>query len=746
MTTYTTIGKPVPRLEGNDKVLGRARYVADLGLPGMLWGKALRSPYPHARILGIDASKARRIPGVHAVLTAQDIPDTRVGRRLRDMPVLARGRVRFIGEKVAAVAAEDPDVAEEALLAIEVEYQALPAVFDPLEAMQEGAPLLHEGLPGYQGLPGPMDKASNVVSHVTWSKGDVQEGFAQADHVFEHTLTCPFVHQAYLEPHACVVRIDEGGRVQVWANNKTPFLLRRQLAEGALLPEERIVVHPVPIGGDFGGKGSFMDVPLAYFLAGASRRPVKMVMSYIEELMAGNPRHPVVATLRSGVTRDGRIVARQVRMVFNSGAYAAFKPSPSVTLLGASHAAGPYSIPHARIDSYVVYTNCVPCGHFRAPGEPQAVFVAESHMDMVARELGLDPLEFRLRNLVREGDTSPTGEQWHHIRAEETLRAAAEAIGWGKPKDRPNVGRGIAMGERHVGIGQSNATLRLEPDGSLTLLTPVLDTGTGAHLILRQVVAEVLSVPVEQVSVVNVDTSAAPFDSGVGGSRVTFVAGQTALRAAQQLRQKLAALAAERLGCQESEVQLAEGAFQARGRRLTLAQVAAGAPLEATSVFVEFSATQFAEVTGFTAQAAEVEVDPDTGQVQVRCIVSANDVGTVLNPIAHQGQIEGGVIQGLGYALMEELRVSEGRVSTLTFGEYKIPTMKDVPPLTTVLLESPTGPGPFQGKAIGEHAISPIAPAIANALFDAIGVRIADLPITAEKVYSALQEKRHGGG
>ncbi|MBI2936472.1 MAG: xanthine dehydrogenase family protein molybdopterin-binding subunit [Chloroflexi bacterium] len=744
MTNYQTIGKAIPRLEGLDKVSGQARYTADINLPGMLWGKTLRSPYAHARILRIDASKAWQLPDVHAVLTANDIPNTLVGRRMRDMPVLARDRVRFIGEKVAAVAAENPDTAEEALSQIEVEYEDLPAVFDPLEAARDSAPLLHEEVGSYQGLPQPLDKPTNLFSTVTWKLGNLEEGIARSDLVFEHTFSVPAVHQVYLEPHACVVSIDATGQVQVWASNKAPFALRRQLAEAAEIPEESIVVHPTVIGGDFGGKGSFMDVPLCYFLAKRAGRPVKMVMTYLEELMAGNPRHPAIVTIKSGVTRDGQILARHAKLIFNSGAYAAFKPVPAVNLLGARNAGGTYRIPNLTIESHCVYTNCVPAGHMRAPGEPQAIFAVESHMDMIAHELGIDPLDFRLRNILRDGDPDPTGHPLHNVRAEETLLAAANAADWGSPKSTPHVGRGIAMSERHVGGGETTATLTLSPDGTARLLTPLLDTGTGAYLILRQVVAEVLTLPIESITIVSQDTSETRFDTGVGGSRVTHIGGQAAYRAAQYLKGKLTTLAAERLGCPEGQVLLSRGTFSVRGdqRQLTLNELAAEAPSEALSVTTTYQATQPTSGISFCAQAAEVGVDVETGQVKVRRIVSAHDVGTVLNPIAHQGQIEGGIIQGLGYALMEELQGEEGRVSTLTFGEYKVPTMKDIPEMVTVLLEPSSGPTPFQGKAIGEHTVSPIAAAITNAVFDAAGVRINSLPITAEKVYRALKERR----
>ena len=411
-TTTRVIGQSVVRGEGPDKVTGRSIYAADISLPGMLWGKVLRSPFPHARIVSIDTAAAKAVPGVRAVITAADLPDSLVGRRLRDMPVLARDVVRFVGEKVAAVAAETEEAAEEALLLIDVEYEELDAVFDAHEAMEPDAPTLHSELSGYEGLPQPESDINNVFAHITWGQGDVDEGFAEADLVFEHTFNAQLMHQAYIEPHACVVSVEsacpelvEGGQVQVWVNNKDPYPLREQLAAVWGIAEDSIVLHPCSIGGDFGGKGSFMDVPLCYHLSLHSGRPVKMVMDYIQELMAANPRHPATMTIRSGVKRDGTLVARQARVVFDSGAYGAFKPT--VYLRGADHLCGVYRIPHARIDSYMVYTNNVPKGHMRSPAKPQVVFAVEAHTDLVARGLGMDPYEFRQKNLLRNGDASP---------------------------------------------------------------------------------------------------------------------------------------------------------------------------------------------------------------------------------------------------------------------------------------------------------------------------------------------------
>ena len=749
-TTYSTIGQPVVRGEGADKVSGKALYTADITLPGMLWGQVLRSPFPHARIVHIDASRAQALPGVHAVLTGMDLPDRRVGRLLRDCPVLARDQVLFIGEKVAAVAAESPDIAEEALLLIDVEYAELPAVFDPAVAMTAAAPTLHENLATYPGLPQPMSPVNNVFAHNIWSKGDIEQGFADSDLVFEHTFNTQLMHQAYLEPHACVVDIDAAGRVQVWANNKGPFMLRDQLAAVWDLPKEQIRINPCSIGGDFGGKGSFMDVPLCYYLARAAGRPVKMVMDYIQELMAGNPRHPGVITLKTGMKKDGRIWARQAETVFNSGAYGAFKPR--VHLRGADHSGGPYRIPNVRIDSYMVYTNNVPCGHMRAPAKPQVTFAVEAHMDLIARAMGLDPYELRMQNILQEGDANPVGEEWLNIRAGDALRQAAATAGWGSPKANPWTGRGLAISDQPPGSGQSSAAVTMDGNGQATLLMSLWDTGTGAHTVLRQIVAETLTIPVEDVGVVIQDTDAVAFESGPGGSRVTYTSGQSALGAAEELREKLTILAAEYTGAAADTLTLQNGRFvpgdgsgnAGSGPGISLQAIAAkavaaqGSPLSGHKTYT----APPSEYTSYCAQAAEVEVDPETGQVTVNKIVTAHDVGAVLNPLTHQGQIEGGVIQGLGYALMEEMETAEGQISTLSLGDYKIPTIKDLPELVTVLLEPAGGPAPFQSKGIGESSNTPVAAAIANAVSDAIGGRpLTQLPLTAERVLAAIREQ-----
>jgi CO/xanthine dehydrogenase Mo-binding subunit len=738
---YTTIGQPTTRIEGQEKVTGATRYTADVALPGALWGRALRSPLPHARIVRLDTSRAQQMPGVHAVLTGADVRGVRYGRRLFDVPVLAEDRVRFVGERVAAVAAEDRDIAEEALALIDVDYEELPAVFDPLEALGEDVPILHPEVNSYIGLPRPLENASNAFVRDTWSKGNIDVGFAQADLVIENTFTVPRQHQAYLETHSCLVWIDDQGRIQIWASSKVPYQVKEQLSVALGIPKERIRLNPVAIGGDYGGKGSPMDIPLAYVLAVRSGRPVKMVMDYVEEFTAGNPRHAALIQLKTGVTREGTIVAHQARVLFNSGAYGGFKPTPTVNLGGAAKAGGPYKIPHVHIEGIQVYTNTVPGGFMRAPGEPQTLFATESHIDCIARRLDLDPLDFRLRNLIGEGDETPIGTRYQGIRAKETLTAAVVASGYRTPK-APNIGRGLAIGERPPAGGESHATVTLSPDGSVVVHTSIFEPGTGTYTMLRQIVAEELRLPPGSIQVQVWDTDGVPFDTGVGGSRVTRVAGQAAYQAAGEASRAVLRVAADVLDWPEESVTLrgTEVVHQETGEHHPWAAILQrwGQPVVGKGSVHDMNPSP---VTSFTAQVAEVSVDPETGAVQLLRLTTAHDVGRILNPMDHQGQIEGAVVQGIGYGLSEDLSVNEGKVDSANFGDYKIPNVKDIPALETIILASESGPGPYHAKGIGENPVGPVAPAIANAVEDAVGVRIRDLPITAERVYRALADR-----
>ena len=744
MTTYSVVGKPVTRQEGPDKVSGKFLYSADVVLPGMIWGKVLRSPYSHARIISIDASRAMALPGVHAVITGKDTAGMRVGRMVRDVPLLAEDKVRFAGERVAAVAADDPDIAEEALLLIDVEYEPLPAVYDPIEAMDPGSPEVHEGSPTFDTYSGTVQPQGNILNHSTWSNGDVEQGFLESDLIFEHTFTTTWVHQGYMEPYACVVDIDDAGRIQVWANNKVPYTLRKQLAVAIGVPEDKVLVNPCGIGGDFGGKSPAMNVPLAYLLAQRAGRPVKMIMTYIEELKAGNPRHPSVITIKTGVKQDGRFWARESRVIYDGGAYSGFRGRPG--LAGSRDAAGgQYHIPNFQIDSYMIYTNNVPCGSYRAPGQPQVAFAVESHTDMIARAMGMDPYDLRLRNVVRDGQVCATGASYNYLRGEETLRAAAEAAGWGSPKSGPYVGRGMSLGQRPQGQSVYSARVTMDENAHVTYYTLVPETGTGIHTVGRQVVAEDLGVPIQDVSAVQMNTDGAHDDSGSGsGSSVGGT--HAALGAAQGVRRELTLMAAEFYGWSEERIIFQGGRVFVEGdpQQGVPIQELAAKVVAATGKPIDFAMTTQAEepdVTCFCAQVAEVEVDPETGEVKLTKFITAHDVGTIHNPLTHQGQIEGAVVQGLGYALMEELLSEEGQISTLSMGDVKTPTIRDIPELITVLVEAPGGNGPFGAKTIGEQPLPPVAPAIANAVQDAVGVRIQDLPITAEKVLAALKSK-----
>jgi CO/xanthine dehydrogenase Mo-binding subunit len=680
------------------------------------------------------------------VLTGADLPASqRIGRMMRDMPLLARDRVRFVGERVAVVAAETAAAAEAALDRIVVEYEELPAVFDPVAAMRPDAPLVHTAAE-IRAAAAPRQRVPdlpNVLSHETWGQGDMEQGFAESDVVFEHTFTTPIQHQAYVEPHAALA-YTEGGVAHILSSNKVPHLLRGYLAATFERPEEAFQIELLSVGGDFGGKGSAMDIPLCILLSERTGRPVKMVMSYAEELIAANPRHAAVVTVRTGLKRDGRLWARHTTAIYNSGSYGAFKPTPAVNLPCARYGVGEYRLPHARIDSYLVYTNTVPGGHMRAPGEPQVLFAAESQLDVIAHEMGLDPYRLRLQNALVEGDVSPSGERYHGVRMRPTLERAATAADWDAPRP-PYVGRGMAVSGQHASPGRYSAEVQVDGTGGVLLLTALADTGTGAHTVLRQIVAAALGLAPEAVRVAYAPVEDFPPETGVGGSRVTALAGRAALEAAEAVRARLLDAAAARLGVAADAVQWDGAGFTVPGgASVTFAEAAADAARAAGGVLAArvTNAPEHVEaIPAFNVQVAEVAVDPETGQVTVRRLTTVHDVGTVLNPILHQGQIEGAVTQGLGYALTEELRVEDGRVTSAHLGEYKLPTMADVPPLDTVLVPSGEGPGPYQAKPIGEGPNCPIAPAIANAVFDACGVRINDLPITAEKVWRGLRAR-----
>lgn len=737
MVTRQIIGRPTTRSEGREKVCGAAIYATDVVLPGMLWAKAMRSSIAYGRIKKLDTSKAEALAGVRAVVTGADVKGALIGRRIYDMPVLPDAIVRFIGEKVAVVAAESEAIAEAAVDLIEVEYEESTPLLDPLEAVKPAAPLLHPNVQSYRGLLHEIKTPSNVFVDLTWSKGDINGGFRDAELIVENTFTTAPVHQAYIEPHCCVVRAHTGGGVDVWHCSKVPFALREQVATAFHKSPSEFTMQPCYIGGCFGGKGDFMDVPVCYVLSLKSGRPVKMVMDYSEEFTSGNPRHAAIVRVKTGAKKDGRLVAHRMEHIFDSGAYGAFKPQGY--LVGPKEAAGPYRIPNVLIIEKIVYTNKIPCGHMRAPGDPQGFFANESQMDLVAQRLGMDPLSFRKMNLLRDGDASPIGHVVPHIKSDETVNEAVKASGYLRPKGK-NVGRGLAIAQWLPLGGESHAFVEVDERGQITVSAAMVDQGAGTYTAMRQIVAHELQVPVETVGVEILDTNRVAADTGVGASRATRIFGHATRAAAMEVRERLMESAARLFDTAKEQLSLtgSGGIRDAADEEMRYADIVekTGGPIRCQGSYKNFESGPEAALC---AQVAEVEVDGETGQVRLRQLTTAHSTGTVINPLMHQGQIDGGTVMGMGYGLMEQVVIDAGKVITTNFGENKIPSIRDIPVLKTVVQEFAVGNGPYGAMSIGEPPVVPVAAAIANAVHDAVGVRIYDLPVTAEKVLNALK-------
>ncbi len=699
--------RPEVRHEGALKVTGQARYTGDHYPDGILHVTCLASPVPHARIVSVDTSAARALPGVVAILTGADIGHVRYGRQLRDLPVLAPDVVRFIGQRVAAVAAETREAAEEAVRLIDVEYEDLPAVFDPRAALEDDAPVLHPDGAGYLTVRGPRTLPShpNVQGDLVAgaSPDEVAAAFAAADRVFEHTFRTPRQHQGFIEPHGAVVWFEDDV-CHVISTNKAPFTLRTQLSAATGHPAEKIVVSNRFIGGDFGGKGFSLDEFVGFYLARATGRPVRSVMSYVEELSGAGPRHAAELTLRTAVAPDGRFLAHEADVVFDGGAYAAGKAAPDLVPHGGLDTMSAYAIPTTRHRLRTVYTNSVPGGHMRAPGEVQSVFAGETHVDLIARELDMDPVELRRRNLLRPGHPAPDGTGALSV-AEEVLARAAEGVTVGERRPR-GCGAGVAVYRRKSGSGTGGVVLRALAPDRFEIVTGAADQGAGTVTMIARVAAGALGVDESCVEVVQRSTAEAMFDQGAGASRVTRVLGEAARVAGEAMRVKLA---------EDPEFPL--------------------------SVTGEAEAPRGEHSDAFGAVGVEVEVDELTGAITVLRAVLVADTGTIINPIAHRGQLEGGFAFGLGAALMEELPVEDGQVLAGSLGDYKLPTAPDMPPLTIVNVGDTDGAGPFGAKAVGEFGNLGVAPAIGNAVADAVGVRLHDIPLTAEKVWTQLNDR-----
>jgi CO/xanthine dehydrogenase Mo-binding subunit len=744
---FSVVGKSLPKTDGIEKATGRAIYIDDLVLPGALCGKILRSPYAHARILHIDCSSAKRLAGVKAVLTGLGVPQQKMGAFILDEPILAQGVVRHIGEPVAAVAAVDADTAQEALSLISVEYEELPAVLDPLLAMEEAAPIIHEGFAGYVKVFNPVWRG-NICSHTTFVEGDVELGFKQADVVLEDTFKTQMVHQCYMESSGAVASMDASGKVTVWTSTQSVFVTQARIHQSLGLPMSKIRVIGTKVGGAFGGKVEATVQPVCVALAQAAARPVKMIMERDEEFTSLRPRHPTVITIKTGAKKNGQLVAKEMRIVFDTGAYA--DDGPGIAAFGAMMARGPYRIPNVKIEGICVYTNKVKCGAFRGFGNPQATFASESQFDQIAHQLNMDPVEIRMINGVESGDTALGGHPYASVGYKECLKRASEAMGWGTPKGK-NRGRGVASINHISGIVSSAATVKMNEDGTVVLLTGAVDIGQGSDTTLSQMAAEELGVPYEHLSIVTSDSETTPYNWATTASRTTYTAGNAVRMAAREAKKQVLALAANCLEANPQDLETREGYVFVAGspeKKMAFRDIAGmslwakqGPILGSASFMVEgppfddkravVMGYPFGAMTAhiFGVHMVEVEVDTETGQVKIVNAVAAHDVGKAINPAIVEGQIQGGFVQGVGYALMEEMILDEGKVANPTLVDYRIPSALDVPKIIPIIVESGEPSGPFGAKGVGECGLVGTAPAIANAIYDAVGVRIKELPL-----------------
>ncbi|MBI2952849.1 MAG: xanthine dehydrogenase family protein molybdopterin-binding subunit [Chloroflexi bacterium] len=754
------VGKGIPRADARLKACGVAHFAADIRQPQrrLLFGKILRSPHAHAAIISIDTSQAAALPGVYAVVTAEDATPARIGRFLRDRTVLARGKVRCVGEPVAAVAAIDEATAEEALSLIEMEYRQLPSVFTTDQALAPGAPNIHEDLASYED-PQHSQRVGNQRNLVVIEHGGVDAAFAMADVVVEGVFTTQPVHQGFIESKACVASVDHDGKVTVWASTKSPFLNRTMIARGLGLPLSRVRVITPAVGGDFGGKGAPTIEPICALLAIKAGRPVRIALSTQEELATNFVRHPSVVKLKAAADRDGRLLGVQGEITFNCGAYC---DGVEGIANKCCNLQGPYNVPAVRLQGHSVYTNSAPAGHFRAPGGPQTNFGIECLLDEIARRLNADPIAIRRINVLQEGDPGPGGKgTMGGAGLRETVDRIDEYVAAQMSERKPNRGIGVACGSWHVwlshDVSPTKCIVKLNEDGSAALLTGLPDNGAGQYVVLSQIVGEVLGLDPEEVAVAGGDTDLAPYDIGPGGSRGTTRVGNAAKFAAEDARRQILGLAASKLEAKPEDLEIENRQVFVKGtprRTISLASVAREALTSPEGAIIGTGSSERAEWLArehehgavvdegmVCTHAAQVEVDPETGQVTVLKYVVAQDVGRALNRLSAVGQIHGAVAAGLGYALTEEIVVREGRVLNPFYVDYHLPAADITPDVHAILIERPSALGPFGARGIGEVSTTPVAAAIANAVYDAVGVRIRDLPITPEKVLRALKER-----
>ncbi len=751
--SLTTIGRRLPRPDAVAKATGEAVFAADLYFEGLLQARVLRSRCPHARLLKVDTTQASALPGVVAVLTADDVPGAKNHGLIRaDWPVLAYDKVRYVGDAVAIVAAETEEIAQNALHLIEVDYEPLPVVSSAEAALAEDAPLVHE--------------SGNVLEHIKVDRGDVEEAFAQAEVVVENEYRTPAIEHLFLEPEAAVATVDEEGRITVYVGSQIPFDDRRQIAASLALAEDKVRVVQTRVGGAFGGKEDISVQIHAALLAQASGRPVRLVYTRQESMIAHPKRHATVIRMKTAATREGKLLAVQADILGDTGAYASLG-SPVMTR-AATHAPGPYEVPNVKIDCRAIHTNNPPAGAFRGFGVTQSNFAAETQMDILARRLGLSPLELRRRNALRIGAATSTGQVLREsVGLLETIDQVEKAVrdlelevwqpaaGYRQPGAHKRRGWGLACAYKNVGLGggladSAGAEVELADGGRAIVRAGAAEVGQGLVGVVAQIVAEELGVAYQNVEVILGDTGQTPDSGPTTASRQSFVTGNAVRLAARQVRQNLAATVAEELDASPAQLTFREGQISSpEGQSISLDEAIALTKREERSLKASYVYTppptaplgqegdaHFA--FGYATQAACVEVDVTSGEVKVLKVIVAQDVGRAINPMAVEGQLEGGVMMGLGYALLEEFKLEEGMVLSDSLASYRIPDISLKPEVTPLIVEARAAEGPYGAKGVGEITSIPTAAAITTAIYDAVGVRIYSLPATADRIRNAF--------
>ncbi|MGK6310616.1 xanthine dehydrogenase family protein molybdopterin-binding subunit [Variovorax sp. DT-64] len=761
---HGAVGQPVPQLEADEKLTGSAQYIADMYRPGMLHGAILQSPLPHARIRGYDLSEALALAGVRAIVTGDDLDEAhRMGAFIKDEPAFAKGKVRYVGEIVAAVAADTEAIARQATRLIHVDYEELPAVLDPEHALAAGAALVHDDAASYVSV---FDSgtAGNLCSRTSFRTGDIDAAWAQCDLVVEGRYQTQAQAHLSLEPCGALAEVDAVGRVTLWSANQSVFRVQASVCESLGLPMTRLRSLTPRIGAGFGNKMEAHVQPAVVLLALKARKPVKLILSREEDFESVRARHPATIRMKTGVKRDGTLVAREVELLLDGGAYG--DDSPGVLGYALLMNCGPYRIPHVHAHGRVAYTNKLRFGAFRGFGVPQMTFASETQLDEIARRLGLDPIALRRRNMLSGDDPWFGGQPILSNGLAQCLERVEKDSGWpaAKPAAAPDRrrGLGVALSAHISGLLASGAIVRVLEDGTVLLNTGAVDIGQGSNTVLTQMCAEALKLPVERVAIASPDTDGSPYNWGTTASRVTYVAGRSVVGAAAEVEGKLKEHASQMLECAVEDLELLPGGRVAiKGvaqRAVSFAEIsgrahwAAGGPIIGTHSWVFDQKTvdpkravaqglPFPQIGiySFNAMVVEVEVDEATGKVRVVRAWSACDIGRAINPTLAAGQIEGAFVQGMGYALTEEMVWDGPRLANPSLMDYKIPTFAELPEsLRAYLVESNEPSGPFGAKSVGEIGINGVAAAIANGIANATGVQLHQLPLTAERVLRGL--------